>query len=244
MGASLSRQCGLGDDPKAGLAAAVLPLTAAVRMAQQQQQQQSADTAAYSNATASSESSALQRASALAARALAVLSLRRRGSGAAASPAAAAWLTAPQLGSNAQTGDAAPGAEQDVEVDPQPAPEAEPATAVILLRAELRLLQQAAPAPGASESSGGSEAPPTLSGSWLLEYGQPGGPGAATAAADARLLLGGTALPLVQQLLLPSQLPMAGAHGEAAAAALWRLLFHAALQSGAVLTACTVYDSR
>jgi hypothetical protein len=214
LGAALSRQCDPAGDPFAGLAAVVAPLTAAVRLAQQQQQQQPAAVSA----------GALQRVAALVARTLAVLALRRRGSGAAASPAAAAWLAAPEAGNDAEQDGAVTAADAN-----GPNSMLHPAVAVILLRAELRLMQSAAAAPGAGDSG---EAADAMAPGWLLEHGRPEGPAACAAAADMRLLLGDSAVLAIQQLLLPPQLPAAGEHGEGVAPALWRVLFHASLQSG------------
>ena len=218
LGAALSRQCDPAGDPFAGLAAVVAPLTAAVRLAQLQQP-----------AAASAE--ALQRVAALAARTLAVLTLRRRGSGVAASPAAAAWLAAPEA--EADTVAERDGAVAAADTD-APASMLHPAVAVILLRAELRLMQSAAVAPGAGDTG---EAAAAMAPGWLLEHGRPEGPTACAAVADMRLLLGDSAVLAIQQLLLPPQLPTAAEHGEGGAATLWRVLFHASQQSG-ILSAC------
>lgn len=225
LGAALSRQCGPGDDPDAGLAVMVPPLFAAVRLAQQQQQQQAEGAGAANEA--------VRRISALAARTLAVLLVRRRGSGSAASPTAASWLAAPQPAGAA--GDAAafgiePRAAAEAAGEPEAAAAAPP-VAIALLRAELRLLQHAAEPASGPAGGAAADGLPALSREQLLEYGRPGGAAVAAAAADMRLLLGQSAVLLVQQLLLP-KLPVAGGHSDAAAATLWRVLFHAALQSG------------
>jgi hypothetical protein len=213
LGAALSRQCDPAGDAFTGLAAVVAPLAAAVRLAQQQQP-----------AAASAE--ALQRVAALAARTLAVLSLRRRGSGAAASPSAAAWLAAPEAESAAEQDGAVTAADTD-----GPDSALHPAVAVILLRAELRLMQSASAAADGRDSGGAAE-PEAPARGWPLEHGRPEGSAANAAAADMRLLLGDSAVLAIQQLLLPPQLPAAGVHGEGVGPALWRVLFHASLQSG------------
>ena len=148
---------------------------------------------AQSAADGATRQAGLQRAHSLAARMAALLVLRSRGSATASCMPAAAWLR----GSRPPEQDAA--AKDTVPL----------AASVVLLRAQLRLLQ-------AGGAQGSVMAAQQL---------------AVQAAADARQLLPEPAQALTQLLLLEC-LPLEGEHGDATAAALWRTLFSVAQQPG------------